>query len=507
MAVKMRSAVLAIKEETTEGKLELPTASTDFTALRQGFGVESSVETVESDELVNDIGASAGFVTRESPTATINKYFKHSGIEGTPPDYALLLRSSMGTQYINGTEYDTVAGSTAGDSASRAAIVVDTGEGTNFRSGQAILLKDGANGYRIRNVEDVSGDSLSLNYNVPNAPDAGVGLGKAVHYAPGADGHTTYSVHLYQSSQASKFYQAVTGCRTTSTAISFPVNALAEINFSVEGIEYFLNPVVVTATNNKIDFNEGGTSKVAVLAPGTYKSPLEFAKYVEGVLDAAADANILIGYDSKTGRFTVSGDGATLELEWSSGTNTAETAGALLGFDTSADSTGATTYTGTAARSLSPDVAPTYDDNDPTVVKNNELVIGGFDRFECRSSNNVSLTIATPKTDVEDICARSGVSGSVVLNREVTLSATLIFKEHEVGLFDDFIANKTTSIMFNHGPKSGGNWVSGRCVNVYMPNAKLTSHTISESDGIAVLDVEAKGFVSADRKDLHVNFI
>ncbi len=87
------------------------------------------------------------------------------------------------------------------------------------------------------------------------------------------------------------------------------------------------------------------------------------------------------------------------------------------------------------------------------------------------------------------------------------MSATLIFQQHEITELDALLQNSTCSLMFNHGPKSAGNWVAGKCVNVYMPLAKITSNVISDQDGLVVVEVEAKGFVSSSAKDIHINFI
>ena len=70
MAEIIRSAVFAVKEETTEGVLVSP-AGADFIPLREGFTFAGNVESVSSNELVNDIGQSKSFVSKETPSASI----------------------------------------------------------------------------------------------------------------------------------------------------------------------------------------------------------------------------------------------------------------------------------------------------------------------------------------------------------------------------------------------------------------------------------------------------
>lgn len=511
MAKQTRSAVFAIKVESTEGTYVDPGAATDFTVLREGFSFQGSVETIQSDELVNDIGASESLVTRESPAASIPKYMKHSGTEGQAPDYSLLIKSAFGSQTTNATEYDTVASSTAGTSAVAAVLNVDTGEGAQFAKGQAVLIKDGTNGYSIRNVSSISSDALSLNFNLASAPASGVNLGKAIQFSPAATGHPTFTAHLYQAGSSSAYHQAMAGCRTVGMQMEFAANQLATINFDIEGIKYFLNPISITSATKYIDFNTdgGGSDYTATLTVKTYKTPMDLAREIATKMTAAAGQTISCSYSSSTGKFTItkaSGSGS-FQILWNTGTNTANTAATKIGFSAAADSTGATTYTSATAQDYSPSYTPSFDSQSPSVVRYNELCIGDFSRKDNRQASKVSVQVSTPKTDVEDLTAETGVSESVVLQREVTLSATLVFQEHEVSDLDNLLQNTTTSVMFNHGPKTGGNWDAGKCVNIYMPNAKVQSNVISDLDGLVVVEFEAKGFVSSSAKDVHINFV
>lgn len=508
MALQTKSAVFAFKEETTEGSLIQPASGSEFTVLREGFSFTSAVETVDSDELVNDIGASKSFFSKETPSGSIPKYFKHSGTEGQAPDYGLFIKSAMGSETVNATEYDTIGGSTAGSSTVAATLVVDSGEGANYAEGQAVLIKDGTNGYAIRHVKSIAGDTLTLNYNLASAPASGVNLGKAVHYAPAASGHPTFSAHLYQASTASGYHQAMAGCRTTSLSVEFPANELASISCDFEGIQYFLNPVTIAATSKYIDFTDDAGTYAAILTEKDYRTPLDLAREIETKMNAVASDTVTCTYSNSTGKFTVASDGSTtFSLLWDTGTNAANTAGSKMGFDTAADDTAAFSYESDNAQDYDPAYTPAFDDAEPNIVRHNELLLGDFTRFDCRQGSNVSFSISTPKTDVNDFCAESGVSESVILEREVTFSATLLLKKHEVEDFDNFIRNTTTSVAFNHGPKDNGNWVAGKCVSVYCPNLSLTANTIADSDGFSVVEVEGTGFVSASDKDVHINLL
>lgn len=508
MAEKTRSTVFAVREEATEGTLIQPSAGTQFISVRQDPTFESANDVISTDELVDDIGMSENFVGKETPSGSISKYLKHSGTEGTAPDYALLVKSIMGNQTTNATQYNTVASSTAGTAAVAAVIKVDTGEGALFAKGQGLLIKDGTNGYSIRNVKTISSNDLTINYNLTAAPAVNVDLGKAVHFAPAADGHTIFSAHRYQASSSSAFHDAISGCRATQMQIDFPANDLPNVTFNFEGVKYYLNPLTVSATNKYIDFTDDGGTKVAILTEKSYRSGDDMAREIQTKMDAAsATSTVTCTYSSITGKFTITATGTVaFTLPWATGANTANTAALLLGFAVAND-TGALTYTSDSALTYSPTVTPSPDTSSPSVVRYDELLIGSFSRNTTRKGSNVSLTVATPKSDVSDFSAETGVSGSVLLSREATLTATLVMEEHEVSDFDAFVNNTTTQVMFNHGPKSAGNWVAGKCINIYMPNAKITKSVISASDGLYVVEVECKGYVDSAQKDLHINFL
>lgn len=514
MATSTRSSVFAFKEESTEGTLEAPVAA-DFIAGRDGFTFQGELETIDSDELVDDIGTSKSFAVKEIPTGSFPKYLRHSGVEGTPPEFDVVIKSAIGAQTDNATEYDAIAGSTAGTSAVRGKVIVDAAEGLNFSKGQAILIKDGVNGYSIRNVYDISTDDLNLNFNLSNAPALGVNLGKAIHFSPASTGHITYSGYHYGSSTSSDYKQAIAGCRTTALNFDFPANGFAEMNFDFEGIQYFYNYIEIDATNNKIDFIDNVAELTATLTNKVYNSSLELAAEIASKLTAASAASQVdiytVSFSDSTGKFTITSDGATFELHWKTGTNGADGtdthAGTILGYSDAADDTGALTYTADSEQSYDAPATPSYDDSDNLILKNAELLIGDFFEITNRSCITASCTVGTPKTDVPDLTAENGIDSSIINTREITFNATLILKKHEVALFDAFINNSTRSLMFNSGVKSAGNWVAGKCFNLYMANASITSHTNEDNDGYRVVTLTAVGFVSSSQKDVHINFL
>jgi hypothetical protein len=110
---------------------------------------------------------------------------------------------------------------------------------------------------------------------------------------------------------------------------------------------------VVAGRNDKLDLTEATTGDaVATLTPGNYATPAQYAAEVETQINAAAtDNTYTVTYDAGTKLFTIAratGSDA-FGLEWSTGASAATSCGPDLGFDVSADDTGATFYAGDAA--------------------------------------------------------------------------------------------------------------------------------------------------------------
>lgn len=528
MAVKItRTSVMGFIEETSEGELKDLSSGNQFVPLREGFSFDGAVETLDSDELVaGDIGMTKSFVSKEAPTASFPKYYKHSGVEGQAPEHSVLIKSAMGSQVVAGAEYSAAAGSVAGDSSVRASISMGSDQEDNFAIGQALLIKDGTNGYSIRNVHkvDSAGNKLDLNFNLANAPAVGVALGKSISFK-GSTTHPTFSAHRFQATGSdSAFKNAMAGCRTTSMGFEFPAIGFAECAFEFAGIKFFYNQVRVSAGNKFIDFTDDVGDRLATLSEGVYRTPHDLAKEVASKMTAASvgsgNDTYTCVYDDITGKFSLKSDGTTFSLKWKTGTkgadNTNTHAGDILGYADTADDTGATLYVSDNKQSYGPGhngadvsapIVPSYDSSDNLVLKGAQLLIGDKHEISCRKATSASFSISTPKTDVPSLCAENGIDSSAILSREATFSATLLLQPEEVGLFDKFVNNTTTQLMFNAGVKSAGNWAAGKCINLWMANASITAYPIADSDGYQVVNIEAKAFVSGDRSDVYINFI
>lgn len=439
-------SVLALMAETTRGTAVAVSGATDYTALQDDVDLVPGFEEIDNLELSASIGKSKTILGIERPTMSFSHYLRASGVVATAPDYNLLLKGLFGSEAIAAAEYNTVAGSSAGTSAARGIVNVDTGEGASYARGEALLIQD-PNGYSVRNIYSISSDALTLGFNLATAPGVGVELGRSVFYSPGAADSDYISLSAWKYTGNGAAIQLLSGARPVSMALALESGQPINASFSLEGLEYSFNPIVISAANNKIDITDDGGTIAVTLTNDTYKDPNELAAHITTVAGAALLASggddFLCTYSSSTGKFTLATTtGSVLSFLWKTGTsgsdNTDAHVGTTLGFSDAADDTGSLSYTSDSALSWASPYTPTLDSENPAIAKGIEVMWGDYDEYVCKAASSVNINITNSVADVGSICATSGRSDTVFTNREVTVDAELLLTRHEVDTFTRF---------------------------------------------------------------------
>lgn len=361
----------------------------------------------------------------------------------------------------------------------------------------------------------MSGDVLTLAWNLGSAPAAAVNLGRNVKYSPADDSHPSISVWEYRANGGA--IEHVAGARVTSAAISVEAGQIINASYSLEGTEYKFNPLTVQAgVNDAFDITDDGGTFAGTVTAKTYKDPEDLRSALETAINAAATDTFTVTYSDATpnasGKFTIASDGAVLSLLWKTGAsgsdNTDTHIGTLLGYSDAADDTGATSYEGDNAITLASPFTPSLDSADPLVAKNNEVFIGDFADNVCFPVQSMTFTVEDELTPVNDICAESGQSEKLINGRNVTIELSATLTKYESDTFSRFRQNSDTAFAFHFGEKSGGNWVEGKSGSLYVPTATITSFELGDNDGIVTLDLTMTAFVDSDGNgEVYINFV
>lgn len=202
--------------------------------------------------------------------------------------------------------------------------------------------------------------------------------------------------------------------------------------------------VITSGSNDDIDFDEGAGELTATITAGTYQHPYNtLVDEIKTQMDSAGTDTYTISYDNDTDKFTIASDGS-FSLDWNTGTNTATTAGAILGFDTSSDSATAASHESDNVVGLKGQLV-FNDSSKKTVASVNAGVAIESDKvfakrkaneFYLNSNTNAADWLADPSTEEKDfgsditslgthensagygvrVVAESGTSGSEVWN-------------------------------------------------------------------------------------------
>ena len=496
------ASVLAIKEESTEGTLIAPTAAGDFIALQDDADMSPQFDQLDNAELKNSIGKAKGIVGAENPTFSGSHYLRHSGTSGTAPGYGMILEGAFGTVASEGTEYTTTSGSTVSS-------IAQTSAAANWQRGHIALIQDGTNGYSLRPVHSLSTNAWVPGFNVTAAPATGINLGKPVTYYPANSGHKSYSIWHYLGNGGA--IQAMSGAKFTEISMSFSAGELINMSYTAEGLGYYFNPIMVTASTKYLDFTDDDGTFAAVIPPGNYKDPHEFAAAVTTAMNTASSGEThTCTYSSSAGTYTILCTGTVLTLLWNTGTNTANTIATKLGFTAAANSSGtvATTgYTGTAS-TFTASYTPAYDASNPLAAKYHELLIGDATDTTPVPASNVSFTLTNTRAVIGSVSAQSGRSGSLITSREAMLTATALLDKYEAKRFYKYQTNEDTRAFYAFGTRSGSNWVKGKCGGIYLPTATISEFDLSNQDGQVALTITLKSYVNdSSEGEVYLGFV
>lgn len=495
---------MAVVKEDTEGTPKAPSAATDFVPIRSGADLTQAFEKIENEELKASLGMAKPITGLESPGGTIPLYLKHSGVEGQAPNWGALLEASYGAVDTEGTEYDTVAASTV------SVVKVDSGEGAEFRRGQALLVKKGTGvGYEIRPVESVSTDDLNLLFDLQDAPGSSVNLGKATTYYPADSGHPTLSLWQFLGNEGA--IKLTAGNRVTNLTFGADAAQLLTAEATVEGLSNYWNPVEIAAADTYLDFTDDGGTFAAQIEAKMYKDPHQLAAAIQTAMNSVQTAEThACSYSDSTGKFSISTSTSTvLSLLWNTGGNAANTVGDKIGFSVAADDTGATSYAADSAMDWSnPIGSVSFDDADAMAAKDHEVLVGDADDTVCFKATSLSIAQGTPKRDINTICAESGRSASIINQREVTVNVSALMEKYDADKFKRMRNNEDVKFAYIFGEKSGGNWIPGKCGCVSIPTSTIETLETPDDDGLVAMNLVLKAYVNnAGAGESYISFV
>jgi hypothetical protein len=302
----------------------------------------------------------------------------------------------------------------------------------------------------------------------------------------------------------------MSGSKVTEFSIAGEAGQLLNASYTLEGIKYHYNPIEITSSDIYLDFTDDQGTAAAVITAKMYRDPHELADALAAAMNAQTTETHTVTYSDTDGKYTIAtSTSAVLSLLWDTGANTANTVGDKIGFSVAADDTGSTSYEGDSAIDLSSPYTPSFDSSDPVVSKNHEMMIGTQSQNVCFKATSFTYTLSNTRRTLDDICAETGRSGSIMNERAVTLDVSALLDQYDADKFRKFRSNSELKAQYSFGTKdSSGNWEAGKSGIVYIANAVISDFDLADDDGLFALNMTLTGFVN-DSGDLEtsLNFL
>ena len=125
-------------------------------------------------------------------------------------------------------------------------------------------------------------------------------------------------------------------------------------------------------------------------------------------------------------------------------------------------------------------------------------MIGDFDDYGCSGVQSFDVTLSNDLQDVKDVCEDGGIKEKILSKRTIEAKVVINLVANDADKFRRFRSGSDVRFAYNGGVKSGGNWVAGRCFNLYLPEAKITEYEVTDTDGIVTIEATIQAYVKTD---------
>ena len=510
--IATRRSTVAVVPKTQEGPLTKPTAGSQFVTIQSDFAITPNFETTENTEIKDDIMMGKTIITGEAPTGTFSHYFKGSGIAGKVPEHSPFIQSSFGGYRTLANEQTLVAGSTT------SVLKFNPASHGLIKKGDALLIKDDANGWEIRPVSSVDEGDITLGYNLKKAPASGVKLGVFYTYYPISDNIPVYDLWHYIGGGESGV-ENVQNCRTTNMTISATAKDLINTNFTFEGTGYRFNEdytasLEIGSYNNQFGVRKtvSGAFTQVTLANGSYTGT-ELAAEIQTKWRATSGyTGAKVSYSTNQFDFEYTSDYVLNFTPQQAAPDKKFTLAQTLGFPpaetTRTAGEKASTLDVSFTRDYGHSLMEVYDQTDPVVARDQLIFVGDASNNRCIETSSATFTIGTPKSLITSICTESGNYRTVINQRTATLTVSAILEDDDRRFFSDFKQGDTTHFAFVGGKKENGRWKAGESFSIYGSPASITSFSITNADNVYMLDLEFTCYSEGDdRGSIFCSFV
>ncbi len=226
-----RNTVAYFKKQVDATTAIAPASATDgYVSIEPPDVTTGERELLESELLSGTIGVKKPQLGFETASFSVTTEARSHGNASTPtePDFGALYESGIGTPHI--TVADAVGGTPTTTS-------FDVTTIASFQVGDMLIIDNATDGRVVRFITDISGDTITVNTAMANAPTALDVVSATVNYFPINEAHEFLTGGFYQGNSATDgYFEQVVGALVSGIGLSVEAGAIAKIAFEAQGI-------------------------------------------------------------------------------------------------------------------------------------------------------------------------------------------------------------------------------------------------------------------------------
>jgi len=239
-----------------------------------------------------------------------------------------------------------------------------------------------------------------------------------------------------------RFFNTGYTLSATSEAPDFPVENLQKhsrsFSWRSKSDGHF---TVVAGVNDNIQFTTGAGTLAPFIATGTYDAT-GLAAAIKTAMEGVSGDTFTVSYSITTGKWTISTSGVTLSLLWTWPVFITRQIGSTIGFDTSSDDTGSTSYTGDYVA---------HHEYDRIVLDAGAAITNDSFAMFFNPLNDIQLStsaVVKIEANATDVWTAPSVSETVVINQDFEAGSFFFTSDKTYRYWSIYIEDPTNTDLF-----------------------------------------------------------
>jgi len=118
---------------------------------------------------------------------------------------------------------------------------------------------------------------------------------------------------------------------------------------------------------------------------------------------------------------------------------------------------------------------------------------------------SISASLTNSIIDIDSFCAETGRSATAISSREDAITLTAFVENYDVKKWHKYHKNSDVGFMWTWGDKdSAGNWIPGKTMSLWIPQAKISEFVLDEQDSILIVNMTLTPYVKNGQGEIYL---